>query len=165
MRYSDKPINAYGQLVDGEHHGPAALSLLRSDLQAWNLAYLSFDFETNPGKPSPEFMYLLALTLRTDLLTGTVCAEGGALAQQSTIRPLLEFSPREFATLLLAHPRVRELPLYKGFGESWLTLLFERACVAREVTAAAEAAGSPDLDSEGAPRAGRTPEAFAAIRP
>ena len=79
-------------------------------------------------------MYLLALTMRTDLQTGMVSADGAAPAPQSTIRPLLERSPREFASVLLAHPRVRELPLYKGFGESWLTLLFERACVAREVT-------------------------------
>lgn len=163
LRYSDKPIEAYGQLVDGEHRGPAALSLLREDLQAWNLTYLSFDFEANPSIPPPEFMYLLARTLRTDLESGIVCSTSELLAHEATIRPLLQRSPRGFAMALLAHPRVRELPLYKGFGEAWLSRVFERSCLACEATE--ESPGMRGSEESGLQLTNSILKIFAAARP
>jgi hypothetical protein len=147
LRYSEKPIDAYGLQGDGAHQGPATLDLLKCDLEAWNLAYLSFDFEATPGIPPPEFMHLLARTLRMDLQTGTVHGPGTRLMREVTIRPLLERGPRAFANQLLAHPRVRQMPLYQGFGERWLTLVFERACIAREVPPAEMPQSGPELNA------------------
>ena len=34
---------------------------------------------------------------------------------------------------MLAHPMVRRLPLYQGFGEDWIKVIFERSWIGGEV--------------------------------
>lgn len=34
---------------------------------------------------------------------------------------------------MLAHQMVRKLPLYKGFGEDWIKVIFERSWIGGEV--------------------------------
>jgi len=133
VRYSAKPIEEYGRVIDGVYRGPSELPGLRSDLEGWNLAYLSFNFDAKPVCPFPEFGALVARTLRTDLTTGTSLPHGVPLPRQLSIRPFLRQPPREFVTTMLTHPIVRKLPLYKGFGEGWLRTIFERSWIGGEV--------------------------------
>ena len=133
MRYSAKPIEGYGRTVDGRFLGPSNLPALKLDLEAWNLAYLSFNFDAKPVCPFPEFGHLVARTLRTDLTTGVSHLAGVHLPRHLTMRPFLRQPPREFVTTMLAHPNVRLLPLYKGFGEDWLRVMFERSWIGGEV--------------------------------
>jgi hypothetical protein len=128
LRYSAKPIEEYGRTVDGRFVGPSTLPSLRLDLEAWNLAYLSFNFDAKPACP-PEFGHLVARTMRTDLTTGLTHPCGVHLPRHLTVRPFLRQPPREFVTTMLAHPSVRRLPLYKGFGEDWLRVMFERSWI------------------------------------
>lgn len=133
MRYSAKPIEDYGRIVDGEFCGPSTLPALKHDLEAWNLAYLSFNFDAKPVCPFPEFGYLVAKTMRTDLTTGITHPAGVPLPRQLTVRPFLRQRPREFVSTMLVHPMVRKLPLYKGFGEDWIKVIFERSWIGGEV--------------------------------
>lgn len=133
MRYSAKPIECYGRVVDGELRGPSTLPVLKNDLEAWNLAYLSFNFDAQPVCPFPEFGYLVGKSLRTDLTTGVSHPPGVPLPRQLTMRPFLRQPPREFVSTMLAHPMLRKLPLYKGFGENWVRVLFERSWIGGEV--------------------------------
>lgn len=49
------------------------------------------------------------------------------------MRPFLRQRPREFVSTMLAHPMVRKLPLFKGFGEDWIRVIFERSWIGGEV--------------------------------
>ena len=120
-------------MVDGVFRGPSTLPYLARDLEAWNLAYLSFNFDAKPVCPFPEFGPLVARTMRTDLTTGLSHPPGVHLPRHLTLRPLLRQPPREFASSLLEHPAVRQLPLYRGFGEDWLRVVFERSWIGGEV--------------------------------
>jgi hypothetical protein len=133
LRYSAKPIEDYGRTIDGEFRGPSTISWMRDDLEAWNLAYLSFNFDARPVCPFPEFGHLVARTMRTDLTTGISHPAGVHIPRQLTVRPFLRQTPREFVTAMLSHPNVRKLPLYKGFGEDWLRVIFERSWIGGEV--------------------------------
>ncbi|CAN7774652.1 hypothetical protein LJR290_007721 [Variovorax sp. LjRoot290] len=97
------------------------------------MAYLSFNFDAKPVCPFPEFGHLVARTMRTDLTTGIAHPAGVHLPRHLTMRPFLRQPPREFVSTMLSHPNVRMLPLYKGFGEVWLKVMFERSWIGGEV--------------------------------
>lgn len=133
MRYSPHPIEFYDRQVDGRLRGPSSIGAFASDLEAWNLAFISFAYERQLVCPVAEFPLFIARTLRTDLTTGITHLVGAVVPRHLTIRPLLRLPPREFVSSLLSHANVRRLPLYAGLGEAWLTTVFERSWLGGEV--------------------------------
>lgn len=133
MRYSPHPIEFYDRQVDGRLRGPSSIAAFSGDLEAWNLAFISFGYERQPVCPVAEFPLFVARTLRTDLTTAITHPVGAVVPRQLTIRPLLRLPPREFADALLHHTNARRLPLYAGLGENWLSTVFERSWLGGEV--------------------------------
>ena len=66
LRYSPKPIEAYTKVLAGKPYGPAESKLLDT-AQAWNLAYLSHDYDAEFQHKDPMFTTHVRRTLQTKL--------------------------------------------------------------------------------------------------
>ena len=72
MRYSPKPIEGYGVTHEGTFYGPSNFGFLNKDPEAWNLAFLSHDFEERPTLKDPKFTTLVRHSVLTKLSDGTL---------------------------------------------------------------------------------------------
>ena len=122
IRYSPKPISDYRL--------PSLSPLLSEDAAAWNLAYLSFDWESVTKFPDPRISVAVRATLQFVPETGQI----DLLNQQPqrTVRTLVALPPPALALRLLKMPRRKELPLYVFYGATWLETLMRRAELYRE---------------------------------
>ena len=121
-RYSPRPREAYGQILHGFAFGPNASALLDT-AQAWNLAYLSYDFEENPDHPDTKFSTLVRRSTQIRLNDGTL-----GLADELkdlTGSWLLLPAPR-FVYLVRNFKFLSEIPLYLAYGQAWLETIEAR---------------------------------------
>jgi hypothetical protein len=126
-RYSPKPIEDYSPVVRGIGVGPAYSALLAKDLEAWNLAWLSHEYEKSPEHDDPMFTTLVSRTLRMVRDTGSAGPPGVFVPAHRTVRGLLRLPPGEFWDHMAAEGLLRKTPLYAAYGEAWADLAFERA--------------------------------------
>lgn len=126
-RYSTFPQSHYVKKTKKVGYGTASSALLDT-LQAWNLAYLSFDFENKLTHPDPHFTVHVRRSIQTRLTDGT----------QDLVEPepflglvgslLLLPAPR-FTHLIKPLELLKSLPLYVAYGESWLETITARSWI------------------------------------
>lgn len=126
MRYSPKPIEHYGRTIAGKFIGPAMMMMLMDDPEAWNLAYLSFDFEKRPVHTNAQFTVLISRTLATRLDTGVV-DHSGKVPDKVLVRHLLRAPAPFFVEAMAKHPLLTQLPLYRALGPAWWLTVCERS--------------------------------------
>lgn len=134
IRYSLKPIDDYTRAMRGGIRvGPAQSSMLRTP-ETWNLAYLSFDFETGPLHPDPEFTINVRRTVQARL-DGSGPDLSGTEDPTRLVQSLLRLPAPRFVYLIERHPVLKSLPMYVAYGQSWLDTMntMSRRCLAEEL--------------------------------
>lgn len=116
-RYSPEPIGSY-------RFAPM-FKFLVEDPVAWNLAYLSWDFEAAQKPPDANFSTHVRRTLQYSLATGRVDLTDETPPHR-TVRGLLQHPPPRAVKLLTEHPLVRDMPLFRAYGPDWLRTLEAR---------------------------------------
>lgn len=122
-RYSPKPIAAYGM--------SAGSSLLKDDIAAWNLAYLSWDMESNLLWPDAYFSTHVRRTLQYVIEDGFVDI-GGTRDPRDLVRSYLLLPPPRAVYLMQKLPGFKNLALYKAYGEPWRQMIEHRSRTYRE---------------------------------
>lgn len=122
MRYSPNPLDAYPT-------ASRSLLLLRSP-EAWNLAWLSWNWEDNPNL-DVNFTAAVHQTLNTVLKTGKVDLTS-SVPDSAKVASLMRLPPPQAAHKLAWHPGTPTLPLYLRYGPEWLETLTARARMYRE---------------------------------
>jgi hypothetical protein len=125
QRYSPRPIAAYGAKVrlrvagspktDEVVTGPATSALLKDDPEAWNLAYLSHNYEGPRCLLDPFFTTHVRRTLQFVIRTGETDLVGDR--EHETVRPILRLPPLS----------AKSLPLYQAYGKTWIEIIQRRA--------------------------------------
>lgn len=122
-RYSPKPLSAYHR--PGEQVGPA-FDLRVSNQEIWNLAYLSFDYDSHALHPDPFFLTHVRRSCQFSLGRRKVVLQG--VRDDDSIKPLLRNPAPAFVAWLKANMAVTvELPLFRSYGSEWLALVEERS--------------------------------------
>lgn len=123
IRYSPRPISEYSRKTAGIETGPPGSAMLRTGA-AWNLAYLSHDYDLGPP-PSPDFTVMVRRTCQTKL-----DGSGFDVATEDpsgTVAALLALPAPRFVFLIKSHPVLSALPLYAKYGHSWLDTITKRS--------------------------------------
>lgn len=125
IRYSPQLIGAYGKHVHGFDIGPGSSTMLQAPA-AWNLAYLSHDYEAEPEHKDPTFNVLVSQTSRWFLTGGSFDLTGTGV--EFTIgRWLLSLPAPRFVFMVKNHRVLPELPLFKRYGQAWLDTIDARS--------------------------------------
>lgn len=122
MRYSPMPIDHYPV--------PNASKFLKPDEQAWNLAWLSFDFDNNVAHPDAKFSTHISATVRTLVRTGVVDVANDNPEQ--TVREFLKKPAPKAVQMILAMTHLHKLPMYKAYGPEWVNTILQRSHLAQE---------------------------------
>jgi hypothetical protein len=125
IRYSPRPRETYQGFVEGRGYGPATSALLDSQ-EAWNLAYLSHDFEKVLMHRDPYFTTHVRRTTQT-LLDGSGLDLTGSSPRSGLVASLLRAPAPRFVYLIQRHAVLKSLPMYTAYGEAWLTTIEARA--------------------------------------
>ena len=125
IRYSPKPLNEYAGTVQGTSYGPAHSALLGAP-QAWNLAYLSFNFDKALQHPDPYFSTHVVRTMQSRLDGGGADLIDKYPSSQ-TVQGLLSLPAPRFVYLIRQHSVLRSLPLFLNYGQEWLDTIEERS--------------------------------------
>lgn len=122
-RYSPEPIGSY-------RFAPLFKFLLE-DPVAWDLAYLSWDFEKAKTPPDANFSTHVRRTLQYDLVAGRLDLTGEA-PESNTLRGMLRHPAPFVAKLICEFPKLHELQLFRAYGTTWLRTLELRSHLYRE---------------------------------
>jgi len=123
IRYSPKPRDQYFRRVGGNVYGPAGSKLL-DKVEIWNLAYLSFDYDSFLEHPDPLFTTHVRRTAQSRL-----DGSGAAPNECPTklVMSLLTLPAPRFTYLVLRNkPLLQSLPLFRAYGATWLQSIVER---------------------------------------
>ena len=102
------------------------------DDDAWNLAYLSWDFEKSLVWSDPHFSVNVHRTLQFVIDTAELDIVG-LIPDHKKVRGLLASCPPAQAVLRLSQMKlIRQTPLYLAYGDKWLRTINERARLYRE---------------------------------
>ena len=122
-RYSPKPIQEYDKVLAGKVYGPSTSKLLDTT-EAWNLAFLSHDFESDFQHKDPLFTTHVRRTAQTRL-DGTGLGIGQDPA--TLVGSLLTLPAPRFVYLISQNEKLLEsLPLYAAYGDAWLKIIAAR---------------------------------------
>lgn len=122
-RYSPEPIGSY--------RFASLYKFLVEDPVAWDLAYLSWDFEAAKGPPDASFSTHVRRTLQFDLVSGRLDLTGG-VHPLHTLRGLLRYPAPRAVKLISELPLCHELQLFRAYGPAWLRTLEVRSHLYRE---------------------------------
>lgn len=125
IRYSVKPINEYKQLYSGRVYGPAT-SVLLSQAESWNLAYLSHDYDRNLCHPDPYFSTNVRRTVQSRL-DGSGPDLVGEYQPGELVQGMLKLIAPRFVYLIRRSPILETLPMYLAYGPAWVDLIDQRA--------------------------------------
>lgn len=117
IRFSPKPITEYAL--------PSKSAILANDEEAWNLCYLSFDWDNQPFHPDPQFSVNILRTLQFVADNGVI-----DLANECpdlTVRAFLRSTPHLAVKRILSMRRVSSLPMFRAYGAGWLKMIAKRA--------------------------------------
>jgi hypothetical protein len=129
VRYSPQPLSFYSAKVHGVRIGPMQSPFFADDPEAWNLAFLSHDYESSLLHPDPNFTVHVRRTIQTVIATGLPDLTNLVPAELS-IRGQLRLPASVAAAFLLYKLPcniVEMLPLFKAYGRPWLEMLERRA--------------------------------------
>lgn len=136
MRYSPHPITHYGRRLTVQRvgapdtvieTGPHTSPLLENDLEAWNLAFLSFPYEEGAHPDDPSFSVHVRRTLQVDVATGAL--DITETQPGLRVRLFLRYPPLRAVRLICGlQPHVlRNLPMLSAYGDGWLNTITRRA--------------------------------------
>ena len=125
-RYSPRPIDAYSRNVRGVVVGPASSCVLNWDGEAWNLAWLSHEYETMREPADPRFTTLVQQSVNMVRASGRIDITG-LLDPSQTMRGLLQLAPEEFMYRAETDGSITRTALYAAYGDAWLDRVRERA--------------------------------------
>jgi hypothetical protein len=125
IRYSPRPKETYQGSLEGTRYGPATSTLLDTQ-EAWNLAYLSHDFEKVLMHKDPYFTTNVRRTTQT-LLDGSGLDLTGSSPLSRHVASLLRAPAPRFVYLIQRHAVLTSLPMYTAYGEAWLATIEARA--------------------------------------
>lgn len=125
IRYSPRPRETYQGSHGGTRFGPATSTLLVSQ-EAWNLAYLSHDFEKVLMHKDPNFSTNVRRTTQT-LLDGSGLDLTGSSPVSCLVASLLRAPAPQFVYLIQRHAILKSLPMYTAYGEAWIATIEERS--------------------------------------
>jgi hypothetical protein len=123
--YSPRPREAYNKSINGTVYGPASSSLLEAT-EAWNLAFLSNDFENRLHHPDPYFTTNVRRTTQT-LLDGSGIDLTESFPLSQRVASLLRLPAPRFVYLIHKFAHLKSLPMYTAYGEEWLATIEERS--------------------------------------
>lgn len=126
-RYSSYPQSRYVKKSKKTDYGTAS-SVLLDTLQAWNLAYLSFDFENKHTHPDPHFTVHVRRSIQTrlgDSALDLVASE----PYLGLVGGLLLLPAPRFVHVVKSLECLKKLPLYVAYGESWLETITARSWI------------------------------------
>jgi len=109
---------------------PSRSSILSCDEAAWNLCYLSFDWDTQTYHKDPEFSVNILRTLQFIVASGEI--DLARECPQRTVRVFMEGTPHAAVKKITAMERMLELPMVRAYGTGWLTTIAERSALWRE---------------------------------
>ncbi|MFM9881033.1 MAG: hypothetical protein ACKVOO_11575 [Burkholderiaceae bacterium] len=124
-RYSPKPVQDYDLNLGGLLVGPGQSPFLAGSFEAWNLAYLSHDFEAEPVHPNPGFTTACRATTNYFLDQGVVDLIGNGPAHMK-VQGLLRRNPEDFLRALTRHPNHKKTALYLLLGATWIGIMQSR---------------------------------------
>lgn len=128
INYSPRPKSAYRWEIGGHPYGPATSTLL--DTQAmWNLAYLSYDYDSQRDHPDPSFTTHVRRTTQTKLDGSGLDMVGSG--EKPTVAKMLAMPAPQFVMQIKAHPNLEQLPLFKAYGPVWLQTIEQRSWICR----------------------------------
>ncbi len=122
LRYSTKPPSGY------KHAG--TFKLLQDDQEAWNLAYLSWDWEEGPF-PDPHLSVNVWKTLMFEPGTGRVDLTRSADPKR-TLRGLIKGPAPQVVYKLTNLERLKETPMFMAYGQQWVDTMSQRSHLYRE---------------------------------
>lgn len=125
IRYSPRPISDYKAGSQGREYGPATSSILIKP-GAWNLAYLSYDFERSLMHPDPHFTVNIRRTTLMQL-DGSELDLAGVLPAAGAVESLLHLPAARFFYQIARHPVLVKLPMYLANGPAWLKTIEGRS--------------------------------------
>jgi hypothetical protein len=125
IRYSPRPLSDYKVGAQGSFIGPATSTLLNT-AGAWNLAYLSHDYDKVLMHPDPQFTVNVRRTAQMRL-DGSGIDLAGSAPLSKLVGSLLMLPAPRFVYLINQHPIMAQLPLFMIYGQSWLKTIEERS--------------------------------------
>ena len=131
IRYSKKNKDTDRGNHKETEYGAATYTLIDTP-QAWNLAYLSHDFEAKVYHSDPYFSTHVRRTCQTKL-DGSGFDLLQACRPQELFASLLTHPAPRFVFLILQHPILRTLPMFLSHGESWIRTIEERSWLCASV--------------------------------
>lgn len=124
-RYSPEPIEAYSVKAGSNWVGPAYSRMLRSDAEAWNLAWLSHPYELRPEHEDGRFTVIVSHTVNMIRDTGALDTDR-RLGPRATLRGLLRLPPNQF-WFAINNDLAKRTPMYRIYGDRWLHTVMVRA--------------------------------------
>jgi hypothetical protein len=124
IRYSPRPLESYQTGEPGSRYGPATSTLL-SRQEAWNLAYLSFDYEEALQPLDAHFTVHVRRTCQTRLDGNGI--ELVASDDRILVSSWLRLPAPRFVHLIKAHKHLRDIPMYVAYGDQWVSTIEHRA--------------------------------------
>jgi len=122
IRYSPYPVTHYPV--------PAASKFLAMDEQAWNLAWLSFDFDNFVAHKDARFSSHVLATVRT--VIGSMVEDVTNDDQDKTLRSFLLHPAPKAVKLILGVKHFEQLPMYRAYGQEWADTILSRSKLYRE---------------------------------
>jgi hypothetical protein len=125
IRYSKRPLSEYRYGPPPAEYGPGTSALLRQPA-AWNLAYLSFDYDKHAQHSDPQFTVLVRRTVQTRL-DGSGVDVAGIEDHSRLVASLLHLPAARFVHLVKQLPVLHNLPMFQSYGQTWLNTIAERS--------------------------------------
>ncbi len=122
-RYSPEPVEAYKHA--------SMFKFFAVDEATWNLAYLSWDFEAKRDMPDPHLSVHCLRTLQFVVETGEIDLTD-SLPEKCKVRGLMSCPAPQAVHRLTNLSRVKELPLFRAYGQKWLDTMVARSRLYRE---------------------------------
>lgn len=122
-RYSPEPIGSY-------RFAPL-YKFLTDDPVAWDLAYLSWDFEACKEPPDAQFSTVVRRTLQFVTASGRIDL-ANTQPPNLTVRGLMRHPAPRAVKLILDLHRLPELPLFQAYSTRWLDTFQTRSHLYRE---------------------------------
>ena len=125
------PINVKYTPPIGNFPKAGMFKFLHTDQAAWDLGYLSWDFDKGEGYPDAHFSVNILQTLQFVIKTGAVDM-AKTLPASELVRGMIKGPAPMIAKALVGFPRLQETRMFLAYGGKWLETVQSRSYLYRE---------------------------------
>lgn len=125
IRYSPRPLSDYRPPPGTSLYGPSTSAMLRTP-GAWNLAYLSWDYDKCLDPDDHKFTVHVRRTCQMKL-DGSGLDLAGTEPLNKLVESLLLLPAPRFVHLIEQHAILPSLPIYVAYGSTWLDTIKARS--------------------------------------